>query len=354
MSLRDFPCRDTTVDLGSRTARVHVRGRGVLAVPSLLATSAQTGGFLAAGEKALAIRAQTPGDVLFSWPFEGGVPADPQAVQWLLRHLLRIAHRRRYLANPRLALAVPSQITDVQLRALSAAATSVGARWLAMVPVPLAAAIGAGLPLDEPRAVMVVDLGAVVTDIAVMSLGSIAAARTVRVGGQDLDEAIARHVREEKGVLLGADVAATLKARFGAGPQRGFASAPFLVHGRDSDNGLPRPVMLSPADVTAAVSGPLDTLMEAIRTTLAACPPDMVCDLARDGVTLTGGGARLAGLTALVQARTGLPARVAGDDPANVVVLGAAELLEHARDFRRRRVPHRDRRQGFMAAPRRL
>jgi rod shape-determining protein MreB and related proteins len=355
MSLRDFPCRDTAVDLGSRTARVHVRGRGVVAVvPSLLATDAQTGRCLAVGERALEMQAAPPGDAHFSWPFDGGVPADSQAVQWLLRHLLRTAHRRRHLANPRMAVAVPSQITNVQQRALAVAATGAGARWLAIVPVPLAAALGAGLPLDEPHAVMVVDFGAVVTDIAVMAMGSIVAARTVRVGGQDLDKAIIAYVRREQEVLLGVNVAATLKARIGIDGPWEYAPSPFLVHGRDVRNGLPRPVMLSPAEITAAVAHPLETVVAAVRATLADCPPQMVCDLASNGVTLTGGGARFAGLAALLRDRLGLPARVADEDPAAAVVLGAAALLERARTFRRRRVPHRDRRQGFMAAPRRL
>jgi rod shape-determining protein MreB len=322
--------------------------------PALLATDEETGRCLAAGEQAQRMRAETPGGVRFSWPFDGGVPSDTQPVLWLLRHLLRTAHRRRHLTNPRMALAVPSQINNVQQRALALAATGAGARWLAMVPVPLAAALGAGLPLDEPHAVMVLDLGAVVTDIAVMSMGSIVAARTVRVGGQDLDEAIVTRVRREYGVLLGIDVAAGLKTRIGVDGGQGYGSPPFLVHGRDVTNGLPRPVMLSPADVVAAVGGPLETVVQAVRATLADCPPEMVCDLAAGGVTLTGGGARLAGLTALLRQRTGLPARVAGEDPDTAVVLGAAAMLERSRAFRRRRVPHRDRREGFMAAPRRV
>ncbi|WP_119726781.1 rod shape-determining protein [Thermomonospora amylolytica] len=350
MPLRDFPCRDTAVDLGSRTARVHVRGRGVVAVtPSLLALDDATGRCLAVGDEAMDLRARVPLGVRFVWPFEGGVPDEVGTARRLLRHLLRRAHRRRYMTSPRMAVAVPSEITDVQQHALAYVAGSAGARSLTMVPTPLAAALGAGVRLDEPPAVLMMDVGAVTTDMAVLSLGMVVVARTVRVGGQDLDRAIVDYARRERGVLIGLDTAAGVKRRIGAAEWHDHV----LVHGRDPDTGVPRPTVLTAAEIGAAVESPLRTLVGAIRSLLEHCPAEMVVDLTDGGMVLTGGGARLTGLPDLLSERTGLPARVA-EDPASAVVLGCAACLAGVPAFRPRREPRRDRRQGFLAAPRSL
>ncbi|HEX2313993.1 MAG TPA: rod shape-determining protein [Thermomonospora sp.] len=351
MRLRDFPCRDTAVDLGSRTARVHVRGRGVVAVtPSVLAVCARTGRCLATGHQALAMRERTPAGVRFSWPFEGGVPVEDEPARRLLTRLLYEAHHRRHLANPRIAVAVPSQITDVQQHALANTLDAAGARQVTLVPTPLAAALGAGLPPDRPRAVMVIDLGAVVTDIAVMSMGQIVSARTVRLGGRDLDAAIVGHVRRTRGVLIGDESAAEAKARIAAGAHRDEG---VLVEGRDAADGLPRPVLLGAADIGAAVTAPLEEIFDAVQGVLQRCTPEMVRDLSTGGVALTGGGARFPSLAALVRAQTGLPARVAGD-PGEAVVLGTAAFLEHTPVMVRHRRHRPDRRRGFLTAPRSL
>ncbi|TNY36562.1 rod shape-determining protein [Thermomonospora catenispora] len=349
MRLRDFPCRDTAVDLGSRTARVHLRGRGVVAVtPTLLALDDATGEYLAAGEEALELHARAPVGIRFVWPFEGGVLNEVETARRLLRHLLRRAHRRRYLTTPRMAVAVPSQITDVQQHALAYVACGAGARSLTMVPTPLAAALGAGIRLDEPPAVLMVDVGAVTTDLAVLSLGMIVVARTVRVGGQDLDRAIADHVRRERGVLIGLDAAASIKRRIGAAPWHDHV----LVHGRDLDTGVPKPVVLTAAEIGAAVEPPLRTLVEELRSLLEHCPAETVVDLTTGGMVLTGGGAKLTGLPELLSKHTGLPARVA-EDPASAVVLGCAACLSGGLALQTRRL-HRDRRDGFLAVPRSL
>lgn len=350
MRLRDFPCRDTAVDLGSRTARVHVRGRGLVAVtPALLALDDATGKCLAVGEDALELRARVPLDVRFVWPFEGGVLDDVGTGRRLLRYLLRRAHRRRYLTTPRMAVAVPSQITEVQQHALSYVAGSAGARSLTMVPTPLAAALGAGVRLDEPSAVLVMDMGAVTTDLAVLSLGMIVVARTVRVGGQDLDRAIVDYVRRERGVLIGLDTAASVKRRIGAAAWHDHV----LVHGRDLDTGVPKSLVLTATEIGMAVASPLQTLVREIRSLLEHCPAEMTVDLTSGGIVLTGGGAKLTKLPDLLAEHTGLPARVA-DDPASAVVLGCAACLEGVPILRSRRAPRRDRRQGFLAVPRYL
>lgn len=291
--------------------------------------------------------------VRFVRPFEGGVPGDLEATRLMLRHLLRVAHGRRFLTTPRLAIAVPSQITDVQQRALAVAAAGAGARKLTLVPTPLAAALGAGLPVDEPPAVMIVDLGAVITDIAVISMGTLVTARTVRVGGESLDQAIVSYVRRNRSALVSIEHAATAKSRMGADGQWGYGRPPLMLTGRDPDNGLPRPVMLAPADIAAAISGPMESVIRAIRETLAGCPPEIVRDLTTNGITLTGSGARLSGLTTLLWTRTGLPARVA-DAPSEATVLGAARQLERARPAGHRWLSRRDRRHGFLTAPRYL
>ncbi|REE96757.1 rod shape-determining protein [Thermomonospora umbrina] len=351
MQLRDFPCRDTAVDLGSRTARVHVRGRGVVAsTPSVLAICARTGRCLAAGEQALAMRDQSPPDVRFTWPFEGGVPAEDDSARTMLQHLIHVGHSRRYMTNPRIAVAVPCQITDVQQRALADALDAAGARQVALVPTPLAAALGTGLPVDRPQAVMVIDVGAVVTDIAVMSMGAVVSARTVRLGGQDLDRAIIEHVRRTRGVLLGAECAAEAKSRIAAG---GHRDQGVLVYGRDDADGLPRRVLLGAGDIGTAIAAPLEAVFDGIQATLQGCTPEMVRDLSHGPITLTGGGARFPSLPALIRAQTGLHARVA-DNARDAVVLGTAMFLDRTPVMLRRRPRTRDRHRGFLTGARHL
>ncbi|MFI0354780.1 rod shape-determining protein [Actinomadura sp. 9N407] len=336
-ALGDFSCRATAIDLGSAMMRMYVEGRGIVASePSAIARADDTGRMLATGTSALALAHRECG-VRLIHPIRNGVPAETGETEDLLRYLLRTHHRRRYMSKPRMAVTVPSVINQVQLGAVRTAAFAAGARQLTLIPTPIAAAAGAGLPSHGEDVAIVADIGAHVTDVGVVLSGELLTGHIALVGGSTMDEAIAAYVRREYGLIIAPLAAETVKLAVGTAtvPREDRRT---LVHGKDRDTDLPRTVEVSSADIHAAISTSLDAIVRAVRTAVAAAPPEMAGHFFSSGITLTGGGARLAGLDELIRTGTGLRARVA-ENAAEATVRGAASLLRPIKGFESNRLP---------------
>lgn len=336
MNLRSFPCRDTAVDLGSATVRVHVEGRGVVVrEPSALARSVENGRIVAVGAAALELARKGAGVVLIR-PVRDGVPAEAGETESMLRHLLRGHHRNRYLAKPRMAVAVPSGLTPVQAQAVRDAAYQAGARQLTVVPKPVAAALGADVPVHGADTAIVADIGAEVTDVGVITYGTLVGSHMVRVGGAALDRAIVSAIRREHGIVLPAVAAEAAKLAVGAAAPRGRRrNRQILVHGRDVRSGLPRSVVLSSDDVCRAIAAPVAAIVDAVRVGIGGCSPEIAGELMAAGLTLTGGTAALPGLDRLLHAETGLRTSVAAN-AADAAVTGAADFLRTPRERKTR------------------
>ncbi|WP_149263864.1 rod shape-determining protein [Actinomadura sp. K4S16] len=327
----DFAGRDTAIDLGSATVRMHVKGRGVVCrEPSLLARSRDTGRILALGAPAREMAGRNP-DVTLVRPIREGAPTETDEAEYLMRHLVRRHHKRHYTARPRLVVTVPSGLTSVHYRALQFSAYQAGARRLTLVPTPIAAAIGMGMTSTvRPDITVIADIGADVTDVGVIAFGGLVTSHTAHVGGSALDRAIAALVRQEHGLALSLSAAEQAKLEVGAVPPLGRRPVrQTVVHGRDIATGMPRGVVLTTADVARAISGPVARIVDAIGAGLSGCSPEISGALLGVGITLTGGCARLPGLERLIKDRTGLGARL-GDDTGDAAVLGAGEVLRSA------------------------
>ncbi|WP_329522383.1 rod shape-determining protein [Spirillospora sp. NBC_01491] len=325
----EYSCRDTAVDLGSTTVRMHVRGRGVVArEPSVLARSRSSGRILALGSSAQELAGLTD-EVSLIEPIRDGAPAEPDETEYLLRHLVRTHHRRRYTARPRMVVAVPSDLTPLQYEAVESAAYQAGARQLELVPTPLAAAAGSGPAGTGADVMIVADIGAYITDIGIIAFGGLVSSHMARIGGAALDRAIVAHVRREHEVLLSRAAAEAAKLAVGSVAPRGRQrTRQAMVHGRDLATGLPRPVVLTAAEINRAIAGAIAAMVDAIRIGIGRCSPEISGDLMSSGLTLTGAAARLPGLDRLIGTETGLRTRV-GEDAADAAVLGAAEFLRH-------------------------
>lgn len=319
--------RDMAVDLGTANTLVYARGKGILLdEPSVVAIQERTGEVVAIGHDAKRMVGRTPEEIVAIRPLQGGVIADFDATEQMLRHFIALVHRRRYLAKPRLVICVPSGITAVEQRAVKEAGYQAGARRVFIIEEPMAAAIGAGLPVHRATGNMVVDVGGGTTEVAVISLGGIVTSRSVRVAGDDLDRAIASWMKKEHGVLLGGPTAEEVKIRLGSaypGAEDGQAE----LRGRDLVSGLPRTVELTSAQVRAAIEEPLHLIIDAVRATLDQTPPELAGDIMDRGLVLTGGGALLRGLDERLRHETGMPVHVA-EDPLRSVALGAGRCVE--------------------------
>jgi rod shape-determining protein MreB and related proteins len=327
----DFAGRDTAIDLGSATVRMHVADRGVVArEPSLLARCLHTGKILALGLPAQEMAGRNP-DVRLVRPIREGAPTETDEAEYLMRALVRTHHKRRYTARPRLVVTVPSGMSSVHYRALQFSAFQAGARRLTLVPTPIAAAIGMGLTSSgRPEVVVVADIGADITDVGVISFGGLVTSHTALVGGSSLDRAIVALVRREHEVRISPASAEAAKLEVGAVPPIGRRPLrQTVVHGRDLTTGMPRGIVLTTADVARAIAAPVAEIVAAIQQGLAGCGPEISGELLGVGITLTGGTARLPGLDRLIRERTGLAARI-GDDTGDAAVIGAADVLRSA------------------------
>src|SRR3989454_5831822 len=293
--LTGFLGRDMAVDLGTANTLVYVRGRGiVLNEPSVVAVNTLNGDILTVGAEAKRMIGRTPSHIRAVRPLKDGVIADFDITEKMLRYFIQKVHQRKFLAKPRIVVCVPSGITGVEQRAVEEASYSAGARAAYIIEEPMAAAIGAGLPIHEPAGNMVVDIGGGTTEVAVISLGGVVTATSVRVGGDELDEAIINHVKKEYSVALGERTAEAIKLAVGSA----FPSPDDMIaeiKGRDLVSGLPKTIHITSEEVRKAIEEPVNAIVDAVRDTLDRCPPDLAADVMDRGIVLTGGGALLRG-----------------------------------------------------------
>jgi rod shape-determining protein MreB len=271
---------------------------------------------------------RTPGNITAIRPLKDGVIADFDVTETMLRHFIQKVHQNRW-AHPRVVVCVPSGVTGVEKRAVEEATLSAGARQAYLIEEPMAAAIGAGLPVGEPTGNMIVDIGGGTTEVAVISLGGIVVAQSIRVGGDELDEAIVAYVKREEKLMIGSQTAEEVKLEIGSA----FVLKDELkaeIRGRDMISGLPKTVVLTSEQVREALAEPVSQIVEAVKVALEATPPELAADIADKGIMLTGGGALLRGLDAEIRDHTGLPVSVA-DDPLSCVAIGCGRVLEHPR-----------------------
>ena len=322
-----FIGRDMAVDLGTANTLVYVRGRGiVLNEPSVVAINQNTGGILAVGLEAKRMIGRTPGNIVAIRPLKDGVIADFDTTERMLRYFIQKVHKRRHLAKPRIVVCVPSGITGVEQRAVKDAGYAAGARKVYIIEEPMAAAIGAGLPIHEPTGNMVVDIGGGTTEVAVISLGGIVTAQSIRVGGDELDNAIISWVKKEYSLLLGERTAEEIKMAIGSAfPLPGEPDAE--IRGRDLVSGLPKTILVSSEEIRRAIEEPVNAIVDAVKSTLDKCPPELSGDIMDRGIVLTGGGALLRGLDERLRHETGMPVHIT-DHPLDAVVLGSGKCVE--------------------------
>ncbi len=322
-----FLGRDMAVDLGTANTLVYVRGRGiVLNEPSVVAINTNTGGILAVGTEAKRMIGRTPGNIVAIRPLKDGVIADFETTERMLRYFIQKVHRRRHLAKPRLIVCVPSGITGVEQRAVKDAGYQAGARKVFIIEEPMAAAIGAGLPVHEPTGNMVVDIGGGTTEVAVISLGGIVTSQSIRTGGDELDTAIIAYVKKEYSLMLGERTAEEIKMAIGSAfpaPEEPHAE----IRGRDLVSGLPKTVILTSEEIRRALDEPVTQIIEAIKSTLDKTPPELAADIMDRGIVLAGGGSLLNGLDERLRHETQMPVHLA-ESPLTCVAVGSGRSLE--------------------------
>jgi rod shape-determining protein MreB len=324
---RDLMGRDMAVDLGTANTLVYVRGRGiVLNEPSVVAVNVKDGRPRAVGLEAKRMIGRTPAHIQAIRPLKDGVIADFEICEKMLRYFIHKVHQRRWV-KPRMVICVPSGITGVEQRAVQEAAEYAGARKPAyIIEEPMAAAIGAGLPVQEPTGNMIVDIGGGTTEVAVISLGGIVASQSVRVAGDELDEAIIQYIKKEYSLALGERTAEEVKITLGsAWPLEEELTAE--IRGRDLVTGLPKTIITSTEEIREAIEEPVASIVDAVKVTLDKTPPELAADIMEGGIVLAGGGALLLGLPERLQAETGMPIRIA-PNPLHAVAIGSGQSLE--------------------------
>jgi rod shape-determining protein MreB len=317
---------DLAVDLGTATTLIHMRGKGILLrEPTVIARDRATGEIRAVGDEAKAMLGRTPDAVECIRPLRDGVIADFDAAEALLGAFLAKVYRKRPFVNPHMLIGVPSGVTEVECRAVKDVARRAGAKDVWVVEEPIAAAIGAGLPIHEANGSMVVDIGAGSTEVAIMSLGDVVLAESIRVGGDEIDDAIVAYLRREHNLQVGERSAEAIKLAIGS-VWRLSRELTCVARGRDLVTGLPAEMTLAGSELRDAIGEPVLAILDAIKLALEHTPPELSADIMERGIALTGGGALLRGMGPLVNHVTGMPAYVI-DDPLSCVVLGAARML---------------------------
>jgi rod shape-determining protein MreB len=337
-----FLGRDMAVDLGTANTLVYVRGRGiVLNEPSVVALNTSNGQIVAVGAGAKRMIGRTPGNIVAVRPLKDGVIADFDVTERMLRYFIQKVHRRRHLAKPRVVVAVPSGITGVEQSAVKEAGRQAGARRVYIIEEPMAAAIGAGMPVDEPAGNMVVDIGGGTTEVAVISLGGVVSSQSIRVAGDEMDQAIITFVKKEYALMLGERTAEGIKMALGSAfPSAGEPRAE--IRGRDLVSGLPKTVVICAEEIRRAIGEPVSLIVDTVKATLDKCPPELAGDVMDRGIALTGGGALLRGIDQRLREETGIPVYVA-DNPLDSVVLGTGKCVEDFETLRQVLVPERRR-----------
>ena len=318
---------DIGIDLGTANTLVYVRDHGiVLREPSVVAIQAGTSHVLAVGEEAKRMLGRTPGTIQAIRPMKDGVIADFEITEAMLRYFISKVHNRRYGIKPRVIVAVPSGITEVEKRAVKDSATHAGARDVYLIEEPMAAAIGVGLPVQEPAGNMIVDIGGGTTEVALISLAGIVLSRSVRVAGDELDEAIIQYMKRAYNLMIGERMAEDIKIKIGSAyPLE--QELTMEVKGRDLVAGLPKTLTITSEEVREALQEPISTIVESVRVTLERCPPELAADLVDRGIVLAGGGALIRGIDKLLAEETGLPVHIS-DDPLSAVANGTGVVLQ--------------------------
>jgi rod shape-determining protein MreB len=318
--------RDIAIDLGTANTLVYLRGEGIrVSEPSVVAMDTRSGDVHAVGEEAQRMIGRTPATISAVRPLRHGVITDFETTEAMLRHFIGRVHKSRF-AHPRLVMCAPSGITDVERRALEEACLAAGARSVQLIEEPMAAAIGAGLPIAEPVATVVVDIGGGTSEVAVISLGGIVVSRSLRLGGYDFDEAVATYIRRHHRLAVGETTSEAVKLEVG-GTAPDESDAVTQVRGRDPASGLPREAEVTSGEMREAMEPLVNEIVDAVRDALENTPPELSADLTRRGIMLAGGGALLTGFAERLQAETQVPVALA-DDPLTCVVLGAGHALE--------------------------
>ena len=337
-NLTGFFSEDMGLDLGTANTLVYVKGKGIiLDEPSVVAIATDQNNkktVLAVGKEAKAMLGRTPGSIQAIRPMKDGVIADFDIAEAMIKHFIKKVHKKSIFANPNIVICVPSGATNVERRAIKESADAAGAKKVYLIEEPVAAAIGAGLPISEPSGCMVVDIGGGTTEIAILSLGGVVHASSLKVGGDTMDDAIVNFMRSVHKLAIGESTAEKIKKEVGCAgiPDNGDGKT-INVKGRDLINGLPREVVISERQVAEALSDSLSLIIDAIKRSLELVPPELAADIVDTGIMLTGGGALLNRLDEAIRVTTGLPVSVA-DDPLTCVARGTGMALEEGHDFK--------------------
>jgi rod shape-determining protein MreB and related proteins len=321
---------DLAIDLGTATTLVYVKGKGiVLCEPSVVAVRKDSRGgktILAVGKEAKRMLGRTPGNIVAIRPMKDGVIADFEITERMLRYFIAQVHKGRTLVRPRIIVSVPSGITEVEKRAVRESAQSAGAREVYLIEEPMAAAIGAGLPVSEPSGNMIVDIGGGTSEVAVISLSGIVYAQSVRVGGDKMDDAVAQFIKRKYNLLIGERTAEMVKIQVGtAYPEKEMKT--MEIKGRDLVAGNPKVLQVNSEEIREALAEPVNSIVEAVKTTLERTPPELAADIVDKGIVLAGGGCLLRNLDVLLREETNLPITIA-EDPLSAVVLGSGKALD--------------------------
>ncbi|MGB2600485.1 MAG: rod shape-determining protein [Candidatus Omnitrophota bacterium] len=325
---------DMGIDLGTASTLVYLKNEGiVLCEPSVVAIEAGTSNVLAVGEEAKRMLGRTPGNIIAIRPMRDGVIADFEITESMLRYFIKKVHNSRRLVRPRIVIAVPSGITEVEKRAVKDSALHAGAREVFMLEEPVAASIGVGLPIQEPSGNMIIDIGGGTTEMAVISLAGVVFSKSIRIGGDEMDEALINYLKRTYNLMVGERTAEEIKIRIGSGyPME--EEMTMDVRGRDLVAGLPKMITITSEEVRESLAEPIAQIVEAVRITLERTPPELSADLIEKGLILAGGGALLRGIDKLIAEETGLPVHLA-DDPLTAVVLGTGKVLSELRYLKR-------------------
>lgn len=325
---------DLAIDLGTATTLVYVRGKGItLSEPSVVAIEKQSNTVLAVGVEAKRMVGRTPGNIVAIRPIKEGVIADFAMTEKMLEYFITKSHNRRAFVRPRCIIGVPSRITEVEQRAVRESAGQAGAREVYLIEEPVAAAIGAGLPITEPSGNMVVDIGGGTTDIAVISLGGIVCSESVKVAGDSMDDAIMSYIKRRYNLLIGDHMAERVKIEVGSAYPLEQAKT-MMVKGRDMISGIPRTVVVNDSEIREALEDPIHAIVNALRTALENTPPELAGDIIDKGVVITGGGSLLPGIATRFQEETNLPI-ITVEDPLTSVVYGVGKVLDEIELFRK-------------------
>lgn len=327
--------KDMGIDLGTANSLVYVKGKGiVLREPSVVAIQRDNGQVLAVGEEAKQMIGRTPGNIIAIRPMKDGVIADFDVTQSMIKYFISKALRKRtFLIRPRVVVSVPSGVTAVEERAVREAALQAGAREAYLIEEPMAASIGAGLPVHEPTGNMIVDIGGGTTEVAVISLGGIVTSRSIRIAGDEMDEAIILHVKKTYNLMIGERTSEEIKIEIGTAYLTKTVEK-FEIRGRDLVSGLPKTIEITSEEIYKALSEPVSSILEAIKNTLELTPPELAADIMDRGIVMAGGGSLLRGLDRLVSEQTGMPVHLA-DDPLLAVAYGTGRVLENINILRK-------------------